>query len=164
MVRAVTAQSIRRTSSPGWYARASPGSLPGPRHQAEVVALQQPVEPAAHRQLQGTQRGLDATVAQRRRRRRGAAHRRPDTGRGAARHVLGLALLAPGVGGPPGAGAGAVDGLIQRGCGRIDQQSCRGTRRVYPGAGGRAVTCGNGTVASTRPMMWSTGTASATAS
>ena len=30
MVRAVTAQSIRRTSSPGWYSRDSPGSEPGP--------------------------------------------------------------------------------------------------------------------------------------
>jgi hypothetical protein len=29
-VRAVTFQSIRRTSSPGWYALASAGSLPGP--------------------------------------------------------------------------------------------------------------------------------------
>ncbi len=30
VVRAVTAQSIRRTSSPSWYSRLSPGSLPRP--------------------------------------------------------------------------------------------------------------------------------------
>ena len=30
VVRAVTDQSIRRTSSPGWYIRDSPGSDPGP--------------------------------------------------------------------------------------------------------------------------------------
>ena len=49
VVRAVTGQSIRRTSSPGRYSRDSPASLPGPGQQAEVVALQQPVELAGDR-------------------------------------------------------------------------------------------------------------------
>ena len=80
----------------------------------EVVALQQPVQPDPHRQLERLERGLQPAL-------RAAT---------AARCSSGAAW-----------------------------RRCRRGR-----ACGRAVTCGNGTVASTREMMWSTGTSSATAS
>ena len=79
----------------------------------EVVALQQPVQPDPHRQLERLERGLQPSLPQRRR-------------RGVHRALIGAVAAA--------------------------------------GACGRAVTCGNGTVASTREMMWSIGTWSATAS
>ena len=52
VVRAVTAQSIRRTSSPGWYSRDSPGSEPGPGIRPEVVAVQHTVELAFDGELE----------------------------------------------------------------------------------------------------------------
>ena len=70
MVRAVTDQSIRRTSSPGWYIQTLPASRSG--DQSEVVALQHPVELALDGELQRPQRGgqlgvTDLTTLERRR-------------------------------------------------------------------------------------------------
>ena len=89
-------------------------------HQAEVVALQQPVEPDPHRQLER----LAARPP--------AVRRAADGGAVVDRGAHGDA--------PPGAPPGPA----------------------APAAG--RVTCGSGTVGSTRATMWSTGTSSASAS
>ena len=49
---------MRRTSSPGWYRRPSPASVPRAGHDALVVAVQQAVELARHEQLQPAERRL----------------------------------------------------------------------------------------------------------
>ena len=54
-MRAVTFQSMRRTSSPGWYSRVSPGSVPWPGHEAQVVAVQHAVEPTGDVELEPAQ-------------------------------------------------------------------------------------------------------------
>jgi hypothetical protein len=94
----------------------------GAGHQAEVVALQEPVEPAAHVQLEQPHPVLHPIPLKDR--------RRP------GRPLL-LATHLPAT--PTGGGWTPPD--------------C-----------GRAETCGNGTVCSTREMMWSIGTPSASAS
>ncbi len=45
-IRAVTFQSMYRTSSPGWYSRSAARSTPVAVEQAPVVALEQAVQPA----------------------------------------------------------------------------------------------------------------------
>ena len=57
-IRAVTFQSMWRTSSPGSYSRRSAKSMPVPRKQRPVVALQQAVEPADHLPLEAVQEPL----------------------------------------------------------------------------------------------------------
>ena len=79
-----------------------------PGHQPEVVALQQPVEPAAHGQLQRPQRRLDPPVAQRRRRDRASRRARASVTPGSGRRTSSRCpSWRPGWAAPPG-GAGAV--------------------------------------------------------
>ena len=68
-VRAVTFQSMWRTSSPGSYSRRSATSTPDAAEHRAVVALQVPVEPADHPPLQAAQqafRSLDGRWRHRR--------------------------------------------------------------------------------------------------
>ncbi len=96
--------------------------------QSQVVALEQPVEPAAHFEFEGAQGGLHAAAVHHR--------RRPVRARAGFSGAHGLPAI------PACAGA---TGWPVGGCGRAD-------------------TWGSGTVWSTRVMMWSSGTPSASAS